>query len=212
MGGRVVKCPYCGSKNTAKILYGFPAFDEKLQSELASGKVALGGCCISEIQVNGKIVNLKPARKCNNCQKEFGTPPMLFKGTNGEVEDYREVVTKISFFVGGFFGGQTMITIVKDDRGAEVSYGTMDDTDEYRISVDQWKHILDKLYEKMYLHEWKKSYVDEQVLDGTQWELKLTLTDKRRRNYYGSNMYPPYWKELEKLFASIKKMNRENVF
>lgn len=27
-----IKCPYCGSKNTARILYGMPAFSDELQA------------------------------------------------------------------------------------------------------------------------------------------------------------------------------------
>jgi len=28
-----IKCPYCGSKDTARILYGLPAFDEELEKK-----------------------------------------------------------------------------------------------------------------------------------------------------------------------------------
>ena len=54
--------------------------------------------------------------------------------------------------------------------------------------------------EDMYLHEWKKSYVDQDVLDGTQWSLEIKLTGGRKRTYTGSNDYPPYWNELLKVF------------
>ena len=57
----------------------------------------------------------------------------------------------------------------------------------------------------MYLHEWKKTFYDPDVLDGEQWELKIKLTGKRRRNYEGSNAYPPYWTELTKLFREYTK-------
>ncbi len=57
----------------------------------------------------------------------------------------------------------------------------------------------------MYLHEWKKKYDNKYILDGTQWELKVSLTGGRERNYYGSNDYPPYWKELKALFTPYLK-------
>ena len=55
------------------------------------------------------------------------------------------------------------------------------------------------------LHEWKKNYVDPYVLDGTQWSLELGLTGNRKRNYFGSNDYPPYWTELKKVFRPFAK-------
>lgn len=58
----------------------------------------------------------------------------------------------------------------------------------------------------MYLNEWKKEYVDMDILDGTQWRLKVKLTNNRKRTYYGSNDYPPYWKELLKLFRQFAKV------
>lgn len=60
--------------------------------------------------------------------------------------------------------------------------------------------ILDKLYLKMYLHEWKKNYCDPDVLDGMQWHLEIKMTRNRVRNYSGSNAYPPYWSELKEMF------------
>jgi hypothetical protein len=56
------KCPYCNSKDVAKILYGLPSFSKKLEKELESGKLVLGGCCISEDS---------PLFHCNKCTKEW---------------------------------------------------------------------------------------------------------------------------------------------
>lgn len=39
------KCPRCGSKSIAKILYGEPRYSEELKKKLATGKITLGGCC-----------------------------------------------------------------------------------------------------------------------------------------------------------------------
>ncbi|MBQ5521284.1 MAG: hypothetical protein IIT86_00495 [Oscillospiraceae bacterium] len=56
------------------------------------------------------------------------------------------------------------------------------------------------LYSGLFLHEWKKSYDNFEVLDGEQWELEITMTNRRKRTYEGSNAYPPYWPELKALF------------
>jgi len=41
------KCPECGSGRIAKILYGMPAFSEKLENNLNAGRIVLGGCCVT---------------------------------------------------------------------------------------------------------------------------------------------------------------------
>ena len=64
----------------------------------------------------------------------------------------------------------------------------------------EWHKIISKLYEKLYIHEWKKRFVDPGVLDGEQWELEIRLAGGRKRTYYGSNAYPPLWKELKNVF------------
>ena len=126
------------------------------------------------------------------------------------VEDYRDVVTAIKFSVGGFFGGYTDITIRKNDKGAVVkvqktlAYDEL--PDDRQISPTKWQKIVNTLYSQLYLHEWKKSFVDPCVLDGTQWSLDISLTNKRKRSYSGSNDYPPYWNELLKIFREFAKI------
>ena len=39
-----IKCPRCGSINTARILYGMPAMDEELERKINAGKIYIGGC------------------------------------------------------------------------------------------------------------------------------------------------------------------------
>ena len=69
-----IRCPYCGSRRTARILYGKPFFTKELQQKLDAGKVVLGGCCIETAEVDGKQVNIMPKRHCNKCGKDFGGP------------------------------------------------------------------------------------------------------------------------------------------
>ena len=68
------------------------------------------------------------------------------------------------------------------------------------VAPAEWMRLLDRLYCKLYLHEWKKRYDDPCVLDGEQWELEIKLTGGRVRNYSGSNAFPPYWAELKTAF------------
>lgn len=41
------KCPACGSKRVASIMYGYPILSEELEKQLEAGEITLGGCCIS---------------------------------------------------------------------------------------------------------------------------------------------------------------------
>jgi hypothetical protein len=42
------KCPNCGGKKVASILWGMPAYSEELQRDIAEGKIIIGGCCVSD--------------------------------------------------------------------------------------------------------------------------------------------------------------------
>lgn len=59
------KCPKCGSKNVGRIMYGMPLFSDELMQKINSGKIILGGCCIS---------NMAPKHHCNDCGERFGYP------------------------------------------------------------------------------------------------------------------------------------------
>lgn len=198
------KCPRCGSKNVAEILYGMPAYDDELQKKLDEGKIVLGGCCICTADINGKQVEVTPSMHCNDCKKDFGKPPILISRKSGEAEDYRDIVTSIYFSVGGFFQGDDVVSISRNRDGAVVTSGRLPEDfknfEKRQITTSEWKHMIDALYKRLYLQDWKRRYVDPYTLDGTQWELKIRLTGGRRRDYYGSNIFPPYWNELKKIF------------
>ena len=70
-------CPNCNSPRLAKILYGLPRFDDKLDKDIKEGRVVLGGCCISDND---------PDYKCMDCNA------LIFKDTGkflfSEEEDF----------------------------------------------------------------------------------------------------------------------------
>lgn len=96
------KCPKCGSRHIAPILYGMPAFDEEIARQIKNRELVLGGCCIS---------GREPRFHCFGCGRDVGTPPILAR--NDREEDYRDIVTGIVFRDGGYFGGSQEITIRK---------------------------------------------------------------------------------------------------
>jgi len=55
------KCPQCGSPKVARILYGLPDFSPQLQKDLKSGKIVLGGCCVTDSD---------PTWQCVECETQ----------------------------------------------------------------------------------------------------------------------------------------------
>ena len=56
------KCPYCGSRHTARILYGMPLMDEQMKRLLDEKIIVLGGCLMSD---------RNPDYHCNDCGRAF---------------------------------------------------------------------------------------------------------------------------------------------
>lgn len=204
-----IKCPYCGSVNTARYIYGHPLFDGKAKKKIADGKWAHSGCCIAADEINGKSADIMPARICNDCRKKFASAPILMTPGKNTAEDYRDIVTAIRFSVGGFLEGTAEVKIRRNRNCALVTVNRFpgeEETEEKQITRGEWQEIVNTLYGRFYLHEWKKEYVDSQVMDGTQWELDIYLSGRRVRQYYGINDYPPYWPELMKMFQKYAKL------
>jgi predicted RNA-binding Zn-ribbon protein involved in translation (DUF1610 family) len=51
-------CPNCGARNLAKILYGYPIYDEEMRKKIDDGEICVGGCC--ELEDGAKYM-------CNEC-------------------------------------------------------------------------------------------------------------------------------------------------
>ena len=64
-GDAMTRCPKCGSRKIAPILYGMPAFDEEMQRKIENRELYLGGCCVSDSD---------PRFHCFECGKDFGRP------------------------------------------------------------------------------------------------------------------------------------------
>lgn len=186
-------CPRCGADNSAEILYGFPAMTPEFQTRLERKDIALGDCCLT---------GAEPKHCCRNCHFKFGSPPLLIS-TKG-AEPYIEVVTGVRFCVGGYFDGYPEVVIKKTRSGItlDVRPGFADPSRSHQrlFSDMEWVTLLDALYCKLNLHEWKKRFNNPDILDGIQWELELQLTRRRKRTYSGSNAFPPQWAALTGLF------------
>ena len=207
-----VKCPHCGSTNTARYLFGMPAYSEAMQKKLDSNKLILGGCCIETIEVNGNNVWVMPSRRCNNCRKDFGQPPLIAAKDGSTAEDYIDVIKSVEFSVLGSIGSDRYeVSLKKDDSGADIRVRNGYDEKTGHITDRRWYAFLVNLLYDCYLFDWKKSYKkhDDYVMDGTSWILEFSLTGGRKRCWRGDNVFPPYWDETLRAFKSIDKSIKE---
>ncbi|GAB6172681.1 hypothetical protein JCM15765_21590 [Paradesulfitobacterium aromaticivorans] len=182
-------CPRCGSKKTAKILYGMPAMSPELEEHLNMVDVVLGGCCITDCD---------PMYHSNKCKKDFGAP-------TAELENE---ATSFYFSIGGFFGGSQMIMVLKMEDGAVVHYtfgpgfSDTEPTAKEQLSPEEWKAFIHSIFH-CYITDWKKRYVDQHIVDGTQWELEVRFLNRKPIKIYGSNKYPVYW---DKFIRTVKTL------
>ena len=152
-----IRCPRCGSMDTARILYGLPAMDDELEERIRAGKIHLGGCCITSEEVYGERVRTDSTRFCNACEKKFGAPPIFHY--KGAAQDYRREVIAFRYFDGGYFGGYTEL---RNRRAGDaiiaetVSFGNRIDSASgtYTMPEKEWAAFMDALYSECYLHEW----------------------------------------------------------
>lgn len=78
-------CPKCGSKDSVKILYGYP--NEKGIMLEAAGKAKLGGCL---------VLDVAPEYHCKNCQYEWDKEGAIYhaygkiKGLNISIGGYHQ--------------------------------------------------------------------------------------------------------------------------
>lgn len=189
-------CPCCGSKNTAAILWGMPAFSEELQKKLDQKELILGGCCIT---------GNDPSHHCNTCKKDFGI-------STAELEI---ATTGFEFSIGGYFSGYKSLSLNKTDSGVVVKYippfsDSLTSDVNTKISFDQWAMFIRNLY-RCYIVDWKRKYADPDILDGTQWNLKVTYSDRKPLNIYGSNAYPPHWSKFMKIIEEFTVPEAERV-
>ena len=204
------KCPLCGSVDVAEYLWGDPAWSEQLEKDIADHRIILGGCCVT---------GNEPSAHCNACGKDFGKPPYLRKRRGQKADAPRElfpdVVTGIGFSEGGYFGGDDVVEITTDEKGHHSLYKHYPDMSDSETSYTrdltntQWKKLLETLFYKLCIHEWKQSYVDRAILDGTQWGLELSMTNGRHYNISGSNAFPALYKDLVRAFRPYMKKAKE---
>ncbi len=87
---------------------------------------------------------------------------------------------------------------LEDQMGFKYQYWTL------KISTEKWHHILDELYNELFIHEWFDEYSDLGTLDGTHWSIDINYSNGQIRSYSGNNSFPPHWNRLIDIFRDLK--------
>lgn len=108
-------------------------------------------------------------------------------------------ICKVVFTIGGFFSGHETHTITLDDKHLhmDVEHSFIPKPSNFFIEAD-YPLEKDEFLEGirgLYISEWRRTYDTRrfgyEVLDGTQWELKIFFSDGHKPVVkYGSNSYP----------------------
>ena len=112
-----------------------------------------------------------------------------------EFNDRLEQVEKIEVEYGGFFGGGVSLTITFDGEDIRATRIAMpysadpDKTDKEEFEGMTRTEFLDELKE-LHMGEWASDYDNPYVLDGTQWSVVFKYSDRRKREFGGSNKFP----------------------
>lgn len=111
------------------------------------------------------------------------------------------------FFIGGYRGENikirkyyNSIEIQKSD--APIFYE--EDKVLINVSKDEWKNFWRKI-DKINVWDWQKDYFNQDVLDGTQWELIIKRDNKKSIKIFGSNAYPENFQSFLNVINSIAK-------
>ena len=162
------KCPECGHRPLANIMYGMPLMDKALEENLEKGLVTLGGCCDA---------GLGPEWKCSSCDKEF------YKIHKHD--------TFIRFRLDQYMSGFTEFIYDGYHSSIELGFGYFQPIKIERESVAK---LMDLLLE-VDVFSWDKEYMNHNILDGMGWELEVNIDGKYIKSS-GINSYPNGFDEI----------------
>ena len=113
------------------------------------------------------------------------------------IDELKEKLILFYFLRGGFFGGYESIEVIKNNN--IIKYMYKHDYKKihikYNFSRKKWDIFTDKIFNER-IHKWKKSYNNNDICDGEQWELKMEFSDLSSFKSSGSNEYPDNWAEF----------------
>ena len=130
-----------------------------------------------------------------------------------EFENSIPFISKIEFWIGGFFSGYENRTYIINGNDLQITKESSPAPGMYSLGEGKHKKLTKKNFlkglEEIHIGEWSKRYdcskFGQFVMDGTQWGLKFYYSNGHKPvEIHGDNAYPYNFKQLLELFE-IKK-------
>ena len=115
-----------------------------------------------------------------------------------------------SFEYGGF--GSDQYKIYNDNLSivVEINHHRINHEEfNQQILPEKWYEFW-KVIDEVDAWRWGKDYFNQDILDGTQWELVIDRKGKKRRRIFGSNDYPPNFKLLIEAINTLANTDIEH--
>ena len=200
-------------------------FPKEIMEKIRSLKMQIGQLKRSIENADDIVCEVFPGRltrlKCNRdyleraiqAYEEAGGEYVRSKAEQKD-HDFNEALdsmSKLVFTIGGFFCGyETRTFTVSDDQvlvDVEKTVMTMDKGEEYG---PYRKEDFISGIKALHIGEWKRTYIDPLVLDGTQWELDIYYNNGRKAvKISGSNAYPYNFEDLKE-FLEVEMEDEED--
>ena len=117
-------------------------------------------------------------------------------------------ITELIFSIGGFFSGT--ISVELEGNSIITKYNNCEPYHEDECCTpteEDWTVFSNSLI-SLGVWKWKRKYDDQDVMDGTQWELTLCEVSRKKR-CFGSNDYPTGFNEFVLL---VNQLVNSDVF
>ena len=186
------KCPHCKRGYMLYKVHGYPIIEEIQRVE--------------KYGISPKLYSHPPLMTtsgntylyiCERCGYEMGDSDQL--------ENY-----EFYFEIGGFPKGCQKI----DWDGTFLNlYNPYEEEPSDILIIDDasWSEFWGNI-DKINVWKWKKEYLDENILDGVQWEILIKRKGKSKRRIYGDNAYPEPNKIFKDFLTCVNKLIHPNIW
>lgn len=133
--------------------------------------------------------------RCLNCNKLFG------EANAASPDSAENQCDTFQFSYGGYFGGYKKLTFRQKDGYVELTieppYSELEHSAmTFRTTLDEWRDFKTTVFRDFFILSWTEDYTDPDILDGTQWKVRLEFDTLKTLEISGSNRYPVYYDDL----------------
>ena len=118
-------------------------------------------------------------------------------------------IETLNFFIGGFSGDYEKI-VWQNDKLYHFFERSFLEEDFTIPSTKDWEEFWNAV-DTLKVWSWKKDYYNEDVHDGTQWELRIKKQGKRGRKIFGSNAYPEPKGTFNSFIKALNKLSNSKI-